>query len=290
MISDENLKTYNTQGLIPGPDENEDEFIRRAEFNLKFAENISDKPDFPFPLEKSPEVMSTTYPITLKLYGIAPSWTFLLFSNHKLAPWHGAVAWIFQLEENSPLAAFIQLRKVIKTQKIYFKIYHRDELLAHEISHIGRMAFEEPRYEEILAYQTSSSLVQRYLGPLIQSKHEATMFMSFLLLIVLANFYVLFTHNWPLYSTLFWLQTTPLWFLLYAAMRLYRKYSIFNKTFSKLKEVLSGSEKAHAVIYRLTDAEIKAFAKKSIEDIQSYANASSQHNLRWRAIVLCYFR
>jgi hypothetical protein len=290
MISDEQLRTYNEQGLIPGPDDTEDEFLQRAEYNVHFTENVLATQAIPYHLEQSKDVLAEAYPLTKKFYDIAPSWTYLLFSNYKLAPWHGAIAWIFQLKENSPYSAFIQLRQALKTHTTYLHLYKRHELLAHEICHIGRMSFHEPKYEEILAYQTSGSSIQKYLGPLIQSKHEATMFMSFLLLIVLANFYVVFTNNWHLYSTLFWLQTTPLWFLLYAGIRLYRKYSIFNKTRAVLNSFIEDGLKVHAVLYRLTDKEITSFAKFTPNQIQEYANSSAQHDLRWRLIRLCYFK
>ena len=93
----------------------------------------------------------------------------MIFSNERLAPWHGGCAWIFQFAEGLPTAALIQLRQVFSRQPTFLGIYHRDELLTHELVHVGRMKFEEPRFEELFAYETSTSAFRRWFGPLIQA-------------------------------------------------------------------------------------------------------------------------
>ena len=84
---------------------------------------------------------------TKELYGIQPTWTPLFFNNYQLAPWHGGCAWIFQLTENAPTAALLQLRAPFRHQPTYLNLYRRDELIAHELSHVGRMMYQEPQFE-----------------------------------------------------------------------------------------------------------------------------------------------
>ena len=62
------------------------------------------------------------------------------------------------------------------------------EILAHEEVHILRAAFTEPQFEELLAYQTSSSPLRRFLGPLFQAPWESY---AFLLLCALLPLYPL---------------------------------------------------------------------------------------------------
>ena len=111
-----------------------------------------------------------------RIYGFAPHWVPLFFSNYQLAPWHGGCAWIFQLNDNTPYAAFLQLRSAFRTQKRYLGMYERTELIAHEMAHIGRMMFEEPEFEEIIAFQSSTNRFRRFFGPLFRSSKESMLF------------------------------------------------------------------------------------------------------------------
>src|ERR1700722_15718294 len=156
MISDAHLLELNSQGLIPGPDETEETFLSRAEYCLNLREKMSEKlQESPLSVFDKPssveEYLAPALQLTERLYQFAPAWIPLFFSNYKLAPWHGGCAWIFQTEEGTETAAFLQLRKAFAQKKSYLKIYARDELIAHELCHVGRMCFEEPRFEEILA-------------------------------------------------------------------------------------------------------------------------------------------
>ena len=159
MISNAQLDAFNRQGLIPGPDETEEEFLERANYCLELKtslptpfENVS-KED----LELGDSCVKQAFSLTEKIYDIVPEWIPLFFSNYRLAPWHGGCAWIFQFSEETPCAAFFQLRRAFKQASHYLGIYDRNELIAHELTHASRMMFQEPRFEEIIAYQSASS-------------------------------------------------------------------------------------------------------------------------------------
>ena len=282
---------WNQQGLIPGPGESEKDFCRRAEYCLQLVREIDPEFEqhFPFPKEDQAlgqVVMEDSSALTKKLYDIYPQWVPIFFSDYKLAPWHGGCAWIFQIREDSPTAAILQMRRAWRDKTTYLGIYKREELIAHELSHVGRMMFHERKFEEILAYQTSSARWQRWLGPIIGSAHEAMMFMSFLVLIVLADLFILFTESPFLYMALWWLKLIPVAIVVYGLMRLWRKHSVYERCLDVLKSV---TKNPHAVGYRLTDAEIKLFTKSAPEAVNEYAERLSARELRWKVIKTAYF-
>ena len=70
--------------------------------------------------------------------------------------------------------------------------------------------------------------------------------------------------------------------------RLFFRKKIFNRCFKKLIEILKNKKQAKAVIFRLTDREIKRFSKMKLEEIERYAK--SEKSLRWRVIFEAYFK
>lgn len=266
----------NSIGLIPGPNETFEDFELRAEYCLRLKTEI-----LPQVLQEKDHsvVVEEAFPLTQSWYGICPDWVYLFFSNEKLTPWHGGAAWIFQMEENTPTAALIQLRENFANKKKYLKFLSRKELLAHELSHVGRMMFNEPRFEEMLAYRSSPSWISRNLGPLFQSAKESFFFIFTLLFTILFDFLNIFYGN-SLHAT--WLKLIPLGFLFLLFIRLFSNKTKLNRSFLKLKELLQSDEKANAFLYRLTDSEIENFSRSSLADIQDYIQ--KQSDLRWQIL------
>jgi hypothetical protein len=220
------------------------------------------------------------------MYDIDPKWVPVFFSNYQLMPWHGGCAWIFQLSEQEPTAAFFQLRRILKKSLAYMGLYDRNELMAHELVHVGRMMFEEPCYEEILAYRTSQSPGRRWWGPLVQSPAESAWFVFLLLPLLFLDLYLIFSGHQGFFWQAMWLKLLPLGLIVAAVMRLYRRQKTFWKAFQNLESVFGSAEKAGAVAYRLTDNEINLFANSSQTKIKDYMY--SQQSLRWRVICLAY--
>lgn len=156
MITDLELLLFAKRGLIPGPNEDEKAFLQRASKLESF----------------SPEDWKEAHAKTEKLYGFAIDWVSCTYSNHKLPFWEGAATWIS--EEGIPS---IQLRNGFKKGK--YLGYTRSEVLAHEAVHAARSAFEEPRFEEILAYRTSTNFFRKCLGPLFRKPKESLLFLLF---------------------------------------------------------------------------------------------------------------
>ena len=53
-----------------------------------------------------------------------------------------------------------------------------EDLISHEHIHFLRSAFNEPRFEELIAYRTSRSKWRKFLGPIFQSPWESYLCMT----------------------------------------------------------------------------------------------------------------
>jgi hypothetical protein len=292
FLIDDNVLKFNQLGIIPGPQENYEDFISRAHYCLKLRHEFKSKLEryVPFANEKqvSNEVMDKALLITESLYGIKPDWIPIFFSNYKLTFWHGGCAWIFQENETTPIGAFLQLRRVFKKSEFYLKLYNRNELIAHECAHVGRMMFEEPRFEEVFAYRSDHSAFRRYFGPIMESSWESALFVLFLSLILILDFSLSSLMNSDLYQHFMWLKLVPCGMLLYAFIRLYKKQKQFHRCLVNLRKLVKNNKNADAIIYRLTDQEIFLFAKNSTEKILDYIHLNKDKTLRWKVITTTY--
>jgi len=148
------LELYLARGIIPGPTESEEKFLERA---ASLTSLPSD---------------STAHQRVKDLFGKAPDWVPIHISSKGLPFWEGAALWIE--EEEGRRTCQIQIKKSL--------FYSQEEMLAHEMVHAMRILFDEPKFEEILAYQTSKSRFRRYFGPLFSSPCESKVFIWVLLL------------------------------------------------------------------------------------------------------------
>jgi len=285
-MEDSKLIEWNSRGLIPGPKETEKDFQERGGFCLLLKNELLKEVSIP---ESVPgnlsEILVPVLNSTKDLYGISPDWVPVFFSNWRLSPWHGGAAWIFQLKENSPLGAILQLRKPFYKQKHYLGIYDRNELMSHEFAHVGRMAFEEKKYEELLAYRSSKKGFTRYFGPIIQSAFESRLIIYLLATLFLMDLYFLFQGSLQAYLQTQSFKLLPLALILFALYRLRKRQSTLNNAEKKLQSL---TPHASAVLYRLTDKEITLFAKSSPSTIQTYIKADP--SLRWKVIRLSYIK
>ncbi|MGK5594353.1 MAG: hypothetical protein ACSNEK_03225 [Parachlamydiaceae bacterium] len=278
--------TYNEIGLVPGPGEEELAFNQRVRYCLGLKKECiaqfleGGKPFVHQPI--SNEVLQSTQ----YYYGIQPSWVSIVYSDEQLALWHGGSAWIFQIEESAPTAAFLQLRSVFAHKNDYLCLLHKSELMTHELSHVGRMMFTEPKFEEMLAYQSSPSWLARNLGPLVQSSIESVVFVIVLMILILLDITTLFLNQPSLYLLAVWFKLVPVVMLGSAVLRLVLKKIAFKRCYQKVRMLCQSRQKTRAILYRLTDAEIIYFAKASLPAIQAYIH--SKNELRWQVIKKAY--
>lgn len=275
MTKTESYSELNREGLIPGPNETEQEYLERVQYCLHLKKNFKERVDLEFQEQVMEPVPSQGLELANKLYGIAPSWIPLFYSNYRLPFWQGGCAWIFQQTENSPTSAFFQLRQAFRTSETYLKIYHRNELISHELSHIGRMTFDEPRYEELLAYRTSKSPFRKYWGPLFTTPAQSGLFALALLLILMGDFLTLFFQP-ELYFPIQWLKAIPIVALGVLGVSLVLRQRNFTECLTRLQSITSEPEK---LAYRLSDREIDLFAKIDTGKIKEYI--AQQADFRW---------
>ena len=167
MISIKGLLDLGKMGFIPGPGENEGEFLKRVEV-LKTLSQSSNK-HF-----RKDECVSLN--ICSKVIEATLGWVPKTYSNYKLLPWEGAVLWSFKTPEGYSFP-MIQLRKRFK--KGYFLFYKLEKVIHHEAIHALRSVFDEMRFEEILAYSISKKKWRRILGPLFRKPKQTCTFILF---------------------------------------------------------------------------------------------------------------
>ena len=276
---------WNGRGFIPGSNESEADFFRRIEFCEQLEKLLEEKVGASLPFRsdsKAHKILQESLEETKTLFGIAPEWVPLFFNNHQLAPWHGGCAWIFQLDDTTPTAAFLQLRARFRDHETYLKIYQRKELVAHELAHIGRMMYEEPQFEELFAYQTSTTPWRRWLGPLIRSSKESFFFISALGL-YLITLLALTSIEHPMAKTVSTgFQLFFIFLVLLALGRVVWIQSVYQRCLKKLEWY---AEPTH-LAYRLKDEEIKKFASMSSEEVRAYVD--NQQSFRWHFLNHIY--
>lgn len=275
------LLSLNSRGLIPGPMEEEAAFMARVEYCLSLSHHLQ------VPL--SPEVLAQPAREMSYFYDVSIDWVPVVFSNSSLTPWHGGCAWIFQENEESPTAALIQLRKRFQQNRRYLGIYDREELLRHELVHVGRMVFEERRFEEMLAYNTSSHWFRRWFGPIVQAPWESILFLLTLAFLFVFDLFLFSTGQSHWVDIALNLKMIPLGMIGLALLRLARKQWQYHRCLKRLEPLLQSAATARAVAYRLTDDEITAFGGFTEEQICRYVELRSREELRWRVIYLAYF-
>lgn len=212
-----------------------------------------------------------------KLFHIAPDWIEVVWSAKGLMPWEAAAAWIDSDAEGDPVCR-IQVKKC--------SWYPKHEVIAHEMVHAMRAGFQEEKFEEILAYQTSSNRFRRYWGPLFSKPAETKWFLASLLLpwlIFLAE--ICFGLPFDV-APLMWIPCIALGAL---GLRLYRKQRVFAKCCRALARALPSPENALGVVLRLTDGEIDHFSRSSSSAILAYAVEKQTSDLRWQQIFTTFF-
>lgn len=262
MHLDNHLLHLNARGIFPGPAESRDHFFRRADSHpLLFPHSLA-------------------LQLTNKLFDAVPDWVEVRVDSKRLYPWEGAATWIEEREDGSRTSA-IQLKSSASSS-----FYLPEEVLAHELVHAMRVGFEESRFEEILAYQTSQNRFRRYWGPLFTRPAEV----KGLIFLILATWLALwmelaFDVEW---GGRFFVWA-PLCSLGWGFYRLVRSQRVFSRALKNIEIAIRKSGKSLAVALRLSDAEIAQFATCSPEEITMFAKKEKETSLRWSQLFACYF-
>lgn len=282
-IDDAELLKYNQKGLIPAPKESLETFLVRARYSTSLE--LKGNPFFPEMSMQPLTAIVDVEPFLLveKLYGFNPTWLQVVISNEKLSPWHGGCAWIYSDPPDVPTTVFLQLRKGAPL------FYKPSEIVAHELAHVGRMEFNEPKFEEIFAYQTSSNRFRKWFGAIVESGTECTLFVILLALIFALDLFALLTDQPELFLMAGWLKVAPAALIVYALARLGLRYKAFNSALKSVSRAIANPAEAQAVLYRLSDEELFLFSRMTPLEIREYAVDNASVELRWRLIYKAYF-
>lgn len=282
---------YNSEGFIPGEAENETAFLRRISYCKALKDNFEAVTEITLSSEekkemRSCEALNEAFPHTEELWGIRPTWVPLLFSNRGLALWHGGCAWIFQANEEAPLTAFLQLQERFAHAKTLYGIYGRSELIAHELSHVARLQYQDEKFEEIFAYQSSRSRLRRWLGPIFCSMREVLFFLA---LLALTLFTDILSFFYAIDEALAWVRALPFLYVLCGIVRLTGRHRRLRRCRVKLEELLQKKEARH-LSFRLLDREIALFSKLSQDEIRAYIDRAAHSSFRWQFLKAIYLR
>ena len=169
------------------------------------------------------------------------------------------------------------IRRSFKTQEKWL-IYNRDELLAHELCHVARIALLSEEFEETFAYQTASSSFRKLIGGIFRKQTDSFLFLGVTFVLLFAQ--IIRTQ---------WLHTIPIWpfwslvGLVFAWLLL--RHTAHCRRLEVAKRhitALFGEENALPVLVRCTDEELHRFAAKSSNDLKTWI--LEQNSLRWQII------
>ena len=252
MSLEKQLLNLNQRGVFPGPSESEEAFFQRVD-SLRGYAYCSE--------------------IFREKFNSFPDWIQINIGSNGLTFWEGAATWIEENEDGSR-SCQIQLKDSWLT-----RLYPKEEIIAHEMVHAMRHMFDERRFEEILAYQTSKNRFRRYFGPIFSSPKESKCFITLLLISILSSWAeIAFDFNLVGNS----ICTLPLLALGFGFFRLNRSQRVFSKAMRNLEKVIHPHAKPLEVALRLTDCEIELFAKYSSQEIRAFAK--QQRSLRWKQL------
>lgn len=273
MISDLDLITLAKSGFWPGPLEPEDLFLQRiARTRYMHTQNQS---------VFNPLMAQSISEITEARFGISILEVPIIFCNKGLSFWEGAALWIEKSE--GYVVPEIQVRTGF--QKGSYLFYDTKEVVSHEMLHAARVYYNEPRYEEILAYQTARSPFRKYMGPLFETPTQTWVFMSLFGIGLIAD---IICPIVGLLHGISWLLLAVLW-ILFLAFRLHLRQKTFRKALLHLQQVLSEPTEALSMMAKLTDVEIEVFSHLKSHQILAFLQSKQDSELRMRMLILIHF-
>jgi hypothetical protein len=212
---------------------------------------------------------------TQSLFGFAIEWVPGFFVNPKFSWLFGGCAFSFYPDF---FALFI-IRESFARKKRWI-IYRREELLAHELCHVARIALDSRIYEETFAYQTSFSRFRRLIGSMFRSPTDSFLMLGSTMLLLMAQ----------LIRTFAWGQmpVAPFWgvvaaVLLFLLGRHWHYMRQLAKAVRNLERVAPDS--GRAIAFRCTDEEILTLASLGTEPaLRQWLDARPPEDLRWQII------
>lgn len=220
------------------------------------------------------ELFAEAHDITEALYGFRAEWVTGFFLDPRCSLLFGGCAYYFYPDF---FALFI-IRDSFRRRRRWL-IYQRDELLAHELCHVGRVGLGSLRFEEIVAYQTASTTFRRATGGIFQGPQDTYLFLASTLLLLAGQ--MLRTLVWPT------VPGWPFWAVLAAVagwlgIRHFRLMRQFARAGRHLAAAY-GAVPARCLLFRSGDAEVAELAAcSSAAAVQTWVEQRAGQSLRWK--------
>ena len=281
------LVRLDERGLLLGADESTTEYADRLECLCKNTASmdealtesgqydvedvtVADRDRIPRELFEQPGVA------TRELFGFRMDWVPGFFINPRFSWLFGGCAYYFFPDF---FALFIVRRSFANRER--WLIYSRDELLSHELCHVARIGFESEKYEEFLAYKTSSSAFRRVLGGVFRNASDSLVLLACTGLLMLGQI-LRSTVLTQLWAWPFWVPLGAHLALLGTRLRaITAAYSAASTNLSSLT-----TDRPEPVLFRCTDAEIEELAR--LEDaaaLEVWVLRRTSVSPRWRVIA-----
>lgn len=142
-------KSIYEKGFLPGPKETKEEFYHR----IIETEKIIQNPEKHFKESLTPLNPSTLLSLKKNLF------------------FYGSSTSIYETKNG------ICIPVISKPSKFSSLFVQKQEILAHEKVHARRALFEEPMFEEVLAFRTSPSFLRRYFSPILCTPSQTYLFL-----------------------------------------------------------------------------------------------------------------
>lgn len=280
MVSEKQIKleAFDQKGWIPGPSEGEKAYLARVKALEHFFSYPPETVDH-FLTDRDWEAANRRVEA---LYDCAPDWIVAHYSNDQLSFFQGAATWI--VREKEVRIPLIQLKEKFESGSL-FKFYGRDEVLAHEAVHAVRMQFDEPKFEEIFAYRTSTRWWRRFLGPLFEKPWEAYLFIALLFVPIACEVLEIIDRAVPF---CLYLRFVPLAYFAWLLSRLLFYRFVLARALKKMDKGLKNPEKKWAAVLRLTDREIFQFAFSRNEKLRTFVEGDKTP--RWALLREKFFK
>ena len=278
------LAAYDANGFLLGADESAEDFAKRIRLFQANRQKLEDalQKDGKYDAEGIIVTPGDRIPNTLfakiaehtkRLYRFQIDWVPDFFIDPSFSLLFGGCAFCSYPDF---FTMFI-IRRTFKTQEKWL-IYNRDELLAHELCHVARIALLSEEFEETFAYQTSSSSFRKLIGGIFRKQTDSFMFLGVTFILLFAQILrTQWIHTMPIWP--FWslVGLVFAWLLIRHAFHC-RRLGIAQRHIAEL----FGADNAFPVMFRCTDEELHRFASTKPQTLKTWI--SEQNSLRWQII------
>jgi hypothetical protein len=261
-------------GFFPSPSETEESFFERVEQTLTWAKQRDSQPlscqglhyELTLKTKLATEMVEHDGSTCQSLYGCCPSWVPAYAEAKGLPHLTGGMAVQYLDTDSKQVYSWFQLKPIF-SQREKWLIYSRQELISHEMCHISRFHLNSHRYEETLAYKTSTSGLRKAIGGALLSPSDQHLLFFSLLAWMSVDLFTILGHE---LGWLSWALRAIFPILLGLGLIRCRNIHAELKRAQKNLAHLFPAENTLKVLFCLDDEQIYAISKMSSLELESW--------------------